>query len=202
MSDDEAELAFVLSKVAVIDEMATSAHRRLAFVLPSASKTFSGMKLRPSLLSPSRFVDFLEAVWRLCHQCRPEDPAAQFDDFIANVVATQLRTKVDRANALRLAIRCGMFARDSKEAGAASEMLGVPLPPVAVGGYPDSNSPAKSMGSPAKSVGSPAKSVGSHAKSVGSPAKSAAGSYAKSLGSPAKSQGSARSSPTKKEPAY
>ena len=88
-----------------------------------------------------------------------------------------------------------MFARDSKEAGAASEMLGVPLPPVAVGGYPDSNSPAKSAGSPAKSVGSPA-------KSVVSPAKSAAGSHAKSLGSPAKSQGSAKGSPTKKEPAY
>ena len=87
-----------------------------------------------------------------------------------------------------------------------------PLPPGAAGAT-DSNSPAKSMGSlysvgslpergqPA-SVGSHAKSVGSHAKSVGSPAKSAAGSYAKSLGSPAKSQGSARSSPTKKEPAY
>ena len=50
VNDDEAELAFVMSKITSVDEMLSINHRRLTFT------------------------DFIEAIWRLCYQSNENSP--------------------------------------------------------------------------------------------------------------------------------
>ena len=104
VDDDEAELAFVLSKITSTDEMITNVHRRLTFV------------------------DFVEAVWRLCHQCAPQNPEKALKDFVYRSSCKTLRTQDNRETALRLALRSRLIAPGSTDAAKAAAMLDVTTP--------------------------------------------------------------------------
>jgi len=104
VDDDEAELAFVLSKITSTDEMITNVHRRLTFV------------------------DFVEAVWRLCHQCAPQNPEKALKSFVYHSSCKTMRTQDNRETALRLALRSRLIASGSTDAAKAAATLDVTTP--------------------------------------------------------------------------
>ena len=146
VNDDEAELAFVMSKITSVDEMLSINHRRLTFT------------------------DFIEAIWRLCYQSNENSPEIIFRTFVINATGSMLRAKVDRESALKFALRGGIIKGD-EEAIRAGTLLNIAVPslPKSPGkpGSPTSSSPKPPSSPNAASHPVPAPPSGTEKKKAG-----------------------------------
>ena len=61
-----------------------------------------------------------QALWRLCHQYDPDDPARQLKSFVTSAAAARLRTKAERDVALSLALRTGLLSKEQAEVAPAA----------------------------------------------------------------------------------